>query len=108
MAIKGYRLLWRGDAVKDDVMRSLAREFERTAEQAVRGAKRYAPVRTGRLRQSLRIQSINRRRARVAWGSDLDYALYQEVGTSRVVGKHYLRRSAREAIAAMLRRMKEI
>lgn len=57
----------------DDILRnSVEVAVEKTALAGIRIAKRYCPVRTGRLRRSIRI--LGRGGGRITWGSDLIYA----------------------------------
>ena len=57
-------------------------------------AKQGAPVDTGRLRNSMTHELENK--DTVAIGSDVDYALYQEVGTSRgIKPKRFLTNAGR-------------
>lgn len=53
-------------------------------------AARYAPVDTGRLKNSISHQVVDAEQA-VYIGTNVEYAPYQEFGTSRgVAGKHFL------------------
>jgi HK97 gp10 family phage protein len=60
-------------------------------------AKTLAPVRTGRLRASIRATApvLRGGRLTVQVGSDVNYSHYQEVGTRFMPGRHYLRDALR-------------
>jgi HK97 gp10 family phage protein len=71
--------------------------LERALRAGVRGARRRAPVRKGVLRDSItgEIQG-----GRAVWGSDVDYAAYQELGTFKMPAHPYLRPSLDDVRAA--------
>lgn len=60
---------------------------EELAEEIAEDARRAAPVRTGRLRASIRAEGnrVN------AGGGDVDYAAYVELGTRNMAAQPYLR-----------------
>ena len=63
-----------------------------TAAAAAEEAKRRAPVRTGRLRDSIgfRVSEERDGSAQAAVGTDVPYAAAQELGTAKKPGKHFL------------------
>ena len=65
---------------------------ERIGAAAAEEAKRRAPVRTGRLRNSIgyRISRAEDGSVRVALGTDLPYAAALELGTSKRPGLHFI------------------
>ena len=65
------------------------------SEVCVSEAQRLAPVKTGRLRDSIRI--LEDGGGYTVVGSDLHYAPYVEYGTSRMAPKPYLRPAAERA-----------
>ena len=79
-----------------------AEEIRRALEEAGRAcaeaAKARAPVRTGRLRDSIRWTVVSDGGDLLAAvGTDVPYAAAQELGTSKRPGKHYLAAGAAEA-----------
>ena len=48
-----------------------------------------APYKTGALRNSI-TYAVDQRNYDVYIGTNLDYAIYQELGTSKIKGKHFL------------------
>lgn len=75
------------DALKAYVLATGGRQI---AEAILADAKAECPVKTGRLRDSLRIVEDD---DALFIGSDLDYVRYVEDGTSRMKGRHFLRRA---------------
>ncbi|MFN3621260.1 MAG: HK97-gp10 family putative phage morphogenesis protein [Nitrososphaerales archaeon] len=69
------------------------------AETAVDEGKRLAPVRTGRLRNSIRI--LERGRDYAVVGSDVEYAPFVEYGTRRISPRPYLRPAVEKAVDAV-------
>lgn len=80
------------DALLNDVNGPVGKELTRRAIRVEAAAKRYAPVDTGRLRSSIQ-NSLSRDAdglvAKV--GTDVEYALYQEMGTRHQPGTPFLR-----------------
>jgi len=66
------------------------------ADLCVSEAKRLAPVRTGRLRDSIRI--LERGAGYVIVGSDVEYAPYVEFGTYRMAPRSFLRPAVWDAV----------
>ena len=66
--------------------------MEKAGAAAAENAKRLAPVKTGRLRDSIGWTVVARPDGsfETAVGTDLPYAAAQELGTSRMPGKHFL------------------
>lgn len=71
---------------------SLRAVMEKAGEAAAESAKRLAPVKTGRLRDSIGWTVVPGPDGALetAVGTDVPYAAAQELGTSRIPGKHYL------------------
>ncbi len=77
----------------------VGRELERIATKVESAAKRKAPVDTGRLRASIHHEGFEDAAGlgqRI--GSDVEYAIYQEVGTRHQTGKPYLRPALHEVV----------
>ena len=61
-----------------------------------RAAKANAPVRTGRLRDSIRANTFNRNKRVIAsLSAHTHYAAFQELGTQNWAARHFLRRAWR-------------
>jgi hypothetical protein len=83
------KLVWRGDEVADRVRRAATAALSETVAAAAAQAKANHPLwrnRTGLLEASIQVFWVRSERLRVSasWGSMVPYALYQEIGTSRI------------------------
>lgn len=83
-------------AVRDRILESregpVARELLRRGLQVERTAKRLAPVDTGRLRSSINTAlAVDSRGLFARIGTNVDYALYVELGTLKQPAQPYLR-----------------
>lgn len=104
MAADGVRVVLDKAGLKELLEGSsghVAAELLRTVTRVGTAAKRLAPVDTGRLRSSI-THSIERERDGLVGivGTDVDYAAFVELGTSRAAAKPFLR----PALAAELTR----
>jgi len=72
--------------------------LKHAAELCVAEAKRFAPVRTGRLRDSIRV--LEQGEGYVTVGSDVEYAPYVEYGTYRMAPRSFLRPAVNDAVYA--------
>lgn len=70
--------------------------LERLGARVVELAKQIVPVRTGRLRDSITMKFNGK--DEVVIGSDVDYSVYVELGTSRMAAQPYLIPSLFQAI----------
>lgn len=71
---------------------AVAADLLRRAVQVTTAAKRLCPVDTGRLRDSIVYGLVEEGAGLYALvGSDVEYAIYQELGTSRMAAHPYLR-----------------
>ncbi|MBQ3638608.1 MAG: HK97 gp10 family phage protein [Clostridia bacterium] len=76
----------------------ILRALEEAGRACAEAAKARAPVRTGRLRDSIRWTVVSDGGDLLAAvGTDVPYAAVQEIGTSKRPGKHYLAAGAAEA-----------
>jgi len=79
---------------KDEVLKAKAEDIERALETiglvAERYAKGYAPVDTGRLRNSIS-HDVSTEEQAVYVGTNVEYAPYQELGTRFQPGTPFLR-----------------
>ena len=78
-----------GESGLGDTLRAF---MEKAGRAAAEQAKRLAPVKTGRLRDSIAwtVSAAPDGSLEAAVGTDVPYAAVQELGTVRVRGKHYL------------------
>lgn len=59
--------------MENEILRnSVETAVQAAADEGIRIAKKYCPVRTGRLRDSIRV--LGKGGGVITWGSDLDYA----------------------------------
>ncbi len=77
------------DEINDETKRKVKDWLEAVGLDASSTARERAPHRTGALRNSLTYQ-VDANGDKVYVGTNIPYAIYQEVGTSRIAGKHYL------------------
>lgn len=71
------------------------RFLHRAGVRLTGSAKQKCPVDTGRLRASI-TYTVDALNLSLRYGSNVHYAIHQEVGTSRMAGKHYLENALRE------------
>lgn len=76
---------------KDDLKKPTTEMIRRVASEVLADARRFVPVDTGELRDSLDMEVIGTS-ARV--GTNNDYAVYVEKGTSKMKAQPYLRPAA--------------
>ncbi len=79
-------------ALRDEIRSSLYELVSRAGGACADEARRLAPVKTGRLRDSIRctVSVTGDGTVEAAVGTDVPYAAAQELGTSRTAGKHFL------------------
>ena len=80
--------------------------METAGRAAAEQAKRLAPVKTGRLRDSIgwSVSAAPDGSLEAAVGTDVPYAAAQELGTVRIRGKHYLENGLTAGAAEVLGR----
>lgn len=71
-------------ALERELRAQVDAELKRAAEAGAEAARRRAPVDTGKLRDSIQANGAR-------FGSDVDYALYVEFGTTDTPAQPYLR-----------------
>ena len=92
-----YTLVWKGDLVVMKAQRAAILGIDQTMAACVTMAKELVRFRTGALQGSLRMEPAKRSGGGIkgTWGSfDINYAIWQEIGTSVMTAKPYLRPSA--------------
>ncbi len=91
-------LKWRGKEVRQSVIAAVIAGTDETMAVCVIDAKNLAPVDTATLQGSIGIvQPAQEEGGQVVgmWGSqDVEYAIYQELGTHKMKAQPYLRPSA--------------
>lgn len=107
------RMRWNGDAITGRVAQAAIQAVNETTAEAVSVARSVVPVDTGALKASLDARPAQQTGSGVSgeFGSyGIDYALYVELGTSRMRAQPYLRPGADAAfpglpgrLAAMLK-----
>ena len=77
--------------------------MEAAGASAAETAKQLAPVKTGRLRDSIgcTVTASPDGSLEAAVGSDVPYAAAQELGTARIAGKHFLENGLTAGAAAV-------
>ena len=90
-------LEWNGDTVKRKMIEAAKWGVDKTTSECVIEAKNRVPRVTSTLQGSIQMRPAKQQGDDVVgiWGSfDVDYAIYVEMGTSRMSGTPYLRPSA--------------
>ena len=90
-------LEWNGEAMKRNVIRAAKWGVDATTAACVREAKGEVPVVTATLQGSIEMRPAQQRGDEVVglWGSfNVLYAIFVEMGTSRMTGHPYLRPTA--------------
>lgn len=87
-----------------DSPRKAANLVKSTALVVETQAAHLAPVDTGRLRQSIRMEPAGPTAIEV--GTNVKYSYWQEVGTSRFAGKHYMEKGFRAGYTYMALQLK--
>ena len=96
------RLTDRSEEALAAVREEMRRAAEVLGERMAAHARAAAPVRTGRLRDSIGYAvSEGETFVEAAAGTNVPYAAAQELGTLRTPGKHFLRGAAEEAKSAV-------
>jgi HK97 gp10 family phage protein len=86
--------------------RHLAAEaLKETGEDIADLTKQLAPVKTGRLRDSYRVEVVDESTVRV--GSDVDYSVYQEYGTVNMAAQPHLTPAFMQSEATFKARLTE-
>ncbi len=95
---------WYGDKLIREVGLKAFQGMERACLLVENDAKRFSPVDTGRLRASL-THEIERSKNEVVGrvGTDVEYAVYVEYGTSNMSAQPYLRPALEKNRAAIKR-----
>ena len=78
------------DELNEAVKRALVDGLDGVSRDAASTARDFAPHRTGTLQNSITNMVVPDELAAYI-GTDVNYAVYQEFGTSRIAGKHYLK-----------------
>lgn len=90
MKVESVRIESHVDEITEEMRMKLHNVLEAIGLDASSVAAKYAPVDTGRLKNSLSYQVVDSENA-VYIGTNVDYAPYQEFGTNRgVPGRHFI------------------
>jgi hypothetical protein len=77
----------------------LVESMEKQNDEAIKASKGYAPKNTGELASSIdgEVTADSEEITSTVYANK-DYAIFQELGTSRVTGKHYLKRGVLSSV----------
>ena len=95
---------WYGDDVINNVKNALPIAIKKACVIVQGSAKGYSPVKTGALKGSITIETINEHSAKVGPAMD-PYDIYVEMGTRKMAAQPYMRPAAdknRERVAKQL------
>lgn len=90
-------LTWKGEEVEKAMENAVRGGIDEVMALCIASAIPMAPIKTGALRGSIRMEPAQKRGGAIVgrWGSfSIRYAIYQELGTIYMAGKHFLRRAA--------------
>lgn len=88
--LRGVRVTFHTDECLEGLEEQVTAWLEAVGLDAASTAAEVAPHKTGALRNSIS-HSVEPAEHRVHVGtSGIDYAIYQELGTSRIAGKHFI------------------
>lgn len=89
---ENFTLTWNGPAFVNMIVTSLGAAFETISDQALQYMQSIVPVDTGALRDSCFVDiGIVAGRLRISIGAGMPYAVYVELGTSRMAAQPYIR-----------------
>ena len=91
-----FKVTWESNLTefKHEIEDGVNRAMEAIGKDVMERAKEYCPVDTGRLRDSITYETGD---MSVAVGSDVEYAAYVELGTSKMAAQPYLRPALEES-----------
>lgn len=104
-----FSLDWQGNKIKQIVFEACRLGIDETTAAAVTPAKERVRVRTRLLQGSIQSRPAKRDGNRIvgSFGSyDVNYALWQEIGTSKMSGQPYLRPAADQEFPKLSERIK--
>ena len=88
------------EKLPDSLQKYLQQALQQTAQTIMMRARQLAPVKTGRLMQSIYVQLIGGYTVKV--GCYVSYALFQEFGTRYIVPRYFLTRALQESRSEFL------
>lgn len=81
------------DELNEKVKEALIDGLDAVGRDAASTAAQFAPYKTGALRNSI-TNAVDSEELAAYIGTNLNYAVYQEFGTSRIAGKHFIKAGA--------------
>lgn len=93
-------LMRKMDALSAGTQERIGWALMQTAQEIMLRAQQLAPVKTGRLMQSIYVQVIDTYKVKV--GCYVPYALFQEFGTSRIMPHLFLTRALQENASKLI------
>lgn len=81
------------DELNEKIQQALTLGLDAVGRDAASVAREMAPYRTGALRNSI-TNAVDPEELAAYIGTNLNYAIYQEFGTSRISGKHFIKAGA--------------
>lgn len=86
------QLTWNGPQVFAELFNALVNAFTQLSDEALDYMQSIVPVKSGTLRDSCFVNiTVTNNRIRVVIGADTHYAVYVELGTSRMNAQPYIR-----------------
>ena len=112
---KNVTLDYFGNQIKTRVDKSTRIAMQLVVRKCVRNAKENAPFKSGRLKKSIRmvektsVVDFFRRKKTITWGSfGVPYAIWQEMGTTKMEGKWFLRNAANKFYPSVIKEVAKI
>ena len=93
---------WSGSSLTDVFSKETLETLSAMGDRIVDEAKRIVPVRTGRLKASIHKED-NFEKSEVLVGSEVEYALYVELGTYKMSARPYLRPALHTVASSQLK-----
>lgn len=85
--LRGMRVTFHTDECLDGLERQISEALDAIGQDAASTAANVAPHKTGALKNSI-AHVVNGNEVQI--GTNIPYAIYQELGTSKIDGKHFL------------------
>lgn len=104
--LQGLRITIHTDECLDGLERQVADWLDAIGQDAASTAADVAPHKTGALKNSIS-HAVDATEQKVHVGTNIPYAIYQELGTSKITGKHFIEFGATAHLSTYQRMLEE-